>query len=286
LVTYNFQAQLTGIVMDPAERNGLALRFANIASEAGRLIMAIRNSDFGAELKPDGSPVTAADVQAEQLIRRRLTATLPGVSVIAEESFETAPKGWSAARFLLVDPLDGTREFIRGSDEFTVNIALIENGEPIAGAIFAPALRDLYLAGDKAYWTEVEPGAILPGLPDVGVIGTSSVPGSGIRAIGSRSHMDQKTEKWMLDLPVAELRSAGSSLKFCLIARGEADVYPRMGSTMEWDTAAGHAILRAAGGCVLNLDGEPLQYGKADLGFTNHGFVAWGRSPSLKSTHG
>lgn len=264
--------------MNQNERNELALEFANVASQAGRLIMESRNSDVKASFKSDGSPVTAADLQAEKLIRARLSKLMPGVAIIAEESFEdsyaTAPE-----RFLLVDPLDGTREFVSGTDEFTVNIALIEAGEPVVGAIFAPALGHLYLAGATAFGANVQPGEALQQLAATNIINTTAVPGAGMRAIGSRSHMDAETERWLRGLPVAELRSAGSSLKFCLIARGDADVYPRMAPTMEWDTAAGHAIFTAAGGCVMALDGKPLRYGKANGGFKNAGFVAWGRKP-------
>jgi 3'(2'), 5'-bisphosphate nucleotidase len=265
--------------MDWNERNELALEFANIASEAGKLIMASRNSDVGVNLKSDGSPVTAADLEAERLIRMRLAGLMPGVAIIAEESFEGSHGAPASERFLLVDPLDGTREFVSGSDEFTVNIALIEAGVPVVGTIFAPALGHLYLAGSTAFRADVQPGDALQELTDLSVMGTSPVPDAGMRAIGSRSHMDAETQRWLRRVPIAELRSAGSSLKFCLIARGEADVYPRMAPTMEWDTAAGHAILAAAGGCVVALDGTPLRYGKADEGFKNDGFVAWGRKP-------
>ena len=260
------------------ERNELALEFANIASQAGKIIMESRNSEAKVSLKSDGSPVTAADLKAEKLIRDRLSRLMPGVAMIAEESFEdscaTAPE-----RFLLVDPLDGTREFVSGTDEFTVNIALIEAGEAVVGAIFAPALNHLYLAGGTAFRADIQPGEALQQLATANIINTSATLGTGMRAIGSRSHMDAETERWLRRLPIAELRSAGSSLKFCLIARGDADVYPRMAPTMEWDTAAGHAILTAAGGCVLSLNGQPLRYGKVDGGFKNDGFVAWGRRP-------
>ena len=265
--------------MDCIERNELALQFANIASRAGKLIMESRNSGVHVDLKSDGSPVTAADLQAERLIRMQLAQLMPDVKIIAEESFEESYVAPVPERFLLVDPLDGTREFVSGSDEFTVNIALIEAGEAVVGTIFAPALGHLYLAGATAFRADVQPGEALRELTTLSVMGTLPAPGAGMRAIGSRSHMDAETERWLGSLPIADLRSAGSSLKFCLIARGDADVYPRMAPTMEWDTAAGHAILIAAGGCVMALDGEPLRYGKADRGFRNAGFVAWGRKP-------
>ncbi len=265
--------------MNRNERNELAVEFANIASQAGELIMTRHKSEINVTLKFDGSPVTAADVEAERFIRARLTEIMPEVPIIAEESFSAKHDGPAPELFLLVDPLDGTREFLSGSDEFTVNIALIEAGEPIVGAIYAPALTQLYLAGTNAFRAAVSPGTTLPALSALSVIVTSPVPAAGMRAIGSRSHMDAETERWLRQHPIGELRSAGSSLKFCLIARGEADVYPRLAPTMEWDTAAGHAILNAAGGVVLALDGTPVRYGKTEEGYKNHGFVAWGRKP-------
>ena len=265
--------------MDQKQRNELALEFANIASEAGKLILASYKSERTVHLKSDNSPVSRADTDAEQLICQRLVALMPDVLVIAEESFAGIPGGLPSERFLLVDPLDGTREFLAGRNEFTVNIALIEARQPVVGAIYAPAFGQLYLAGATAFEAQVPPGATLASLKAASIIASSPVPESGLRAIGSRSHMDLETERWLQRLPVAELQLAGSSLKFCLIARGDADVYPRLAPTMEWDTAAGHAILDAAGGCVVALDGSPLRYGKTAAGLKNHGFVAWGRQP-------
>jgi 3'(2'),5'-bisphosphate nucleotidase len=265
----------SGIVMEMKARDELGLAFGHIVSEAGKLIMGLRASDVGARHKPDGSPVCQADLKAEQLILARLAGLLPDVAVIAEESF--APNGGPMPeRFLLVDPLDGTREFLAGHTDFTVNIALIEGGHPIVGAICAPALDQLYVAGATARRGELAAGGN-PGATKA--IATSPTPGAGLRAVASRSHLNPPTEQWLRARPVAELQRAGSSLKFCLIARGDADVYPRLAPTMEWDTAAGHAILNAAGGCVLGLDGSPLRYGKRDAGFKNEGFIAWGREP-------
>jgi 3'(2'),5'-bisphosphate nucleotidase len=238
--------------------------------------MAVRGSDVGARRKPDGSPVCQADIQAEQLILARLAAIMPNVTVVAEESF--APqRGPVPERFFLVDPLDGTREFLAGHHDFTVNIALVENGDPVAGAICAPALDQIYLAGATTFRAERARGGSLAGA--LQAIAASPVPEAGLRAVASRSHMNAATEAWLGQHPVAHLQRAGSSLKFCLIAGGEADVYPRIAPTMEWDTAAGHAILNAAGGCVIGLDGSPLRYGKSHAGFKNEGFVAWGRRP-------
>jgi 3'(2'), 5'-bisphosphate nucleotidase len=261
--------------MEMKARDELAAALGRIVAAAGKLIMGLQAAEIAARRKPDGSPVCQADLRAEQLIVARLAALLPGVAVIAEESF--APdSGPVPERFLLVDPLDGTREFLAGHRDFTVNIALIEGGDPVAGAICAPALDQLYVGGATAHRGELAAGGT-PGA--LKVIATRAAAGAGLHATVSRSHLDPQTERWLQQCPVAELQRAGSSLKFCMIARGDADVYPRLAPTMEWDTAAGHAILNAAGGCVLGLDGSPLRYGKKDAGFKNDGFIAWGRQP-------
>jgi 3'(2'), 5'-bisphosphate nucleotidase len=266
--------------MDMKARDELAIALGAIVSEAGALIMAVRAAGVGARRKPDGSPVCEADIEAERLILARLAVVMPGVTVIAEESFAPDGGGPVPERFLLVDPLDGTREFLAGYQDFTVNIALIENGDPIAGAICAPALDQVYLAGATAFRADFAARGALLTPDNLKVIATIPVPGAGLRAVASRSHMTASTQEWLSQHPVAQLQRAGSSLKFCSIARGDADVYPRIAPTMEWDTAAGHAILNAAGGCVVGLDGAPLRYGKKDAGFKNEGFVAWGRRPA------
>jgi 3'(2'), 5'-bisphosphate nucleotidase len=262
--------------MDMKARDELAMALGQIVSEAGKVIMAVQAADIGARRKPDGSPVCRADLEAEKLILARLAALMPDVAVIAEESFAPGGGGPVPERFLLVDPLDGTREFLAGHEDFTVNIALIEGGHPIVGAICVPALDQVYAAGATAFRAELAAGGSAGA---VRVIAASPVPAAGLRAIASRSHMNPQTEEWLSQRPVAELQRVGSSLKFCLIARGDADVYPRLATTMEWDTAAGHAVLNAAGGCVLGLDGSSLRYGKRDAGFKNEGFIAWGRRP-------
>jgi 3'(2'), 5'-bisphosphate nucleotidase len=259
--------------MDIKARDELAIGLGTLVAEAGKAIMGLQAAEIGARRKPDGSPVSQADLRAEEIILAGLAALMPGVTVIAEESF--APGSGVADRFLLVDPLDGTREFLAGHKDFTVNIALIEAGGPVAGAICAPALDQVYVAGATAFRADLTAGVLSPMTP----ITTSPVPGAGLRALASRSHLNPQTEQWLARQGVADLQRAGSSLKFCLIARGDADVYPRLATTMEWDTAAGHAILNAAGGCVLGLDGSPLRYGKKDAGFKNAGFIAWGRRP-------
>jgi 3'(2'),5'-bisphosphate nucleotidase len=259
--------------------NELAAAFAAIASEAGAFIMSVYESAPEIRTKADGSPVSDADVGAERIIRERLARLLPDLPIVAEESFDATCIAHATERFLLVDPLDGTREFISRNGEFTVNIAMIENGTPVVGCVYAPACARMYLAGEAAFRAEVIPGAGLPAPDRLQPISTAAYPAAGLRAVASRSHLDPETEAVLGRLPVASRNPAGSSLKFCVIAEGDADVYPRLAPTMEWDTAAGQAVLMAAGGCVIGTDGKPLLYGKAEAGFRNTGFIAWGRSP-------
>jgi 3'(2'), 5'-bisphosphate nucleotidase len=264
---------------DAAAKDDLAWRFGDIASQAGKAIMAAYASALRVASKADGSPVTEADTQAEGVIRGRLAELLPDVAVIAEESFDASVRQAAPSRFILVDPLDGTREFISGNGEFTVNIALIDAGRPVVGSVYAPALEQLYLAGHAAYRTPLRPGALPPALSGMQKLATQPYPAEGLRALASRSHLDAESEALLRRLQAASWKPAGSSLKFCLIAQGDGDIYPRLAPTMEWDTAAGQAVLTAAGGCVIARDGSPLRYGKADAGFRNDGFVAWGRAP-------
>ena len=225
------------------------------------------------QTKRDGSPVTAADLAADEIIRHALARDLPGVPVITEESCAAAPVN-DDERFILVDPLDGTREFIKGSDEFTVNIALIERGTPTAGAVYAPALRRLYVGGATAHRLDVASADAEPKFDGMKPIRVRRPPPEGWHVVVSRSHLDPGTRQWIGRHRVAELWPAGSSLKFCAVAEGEADVYPRLAPTMEWDTAAGHAVLLAAGGRVTDPELRPMSYGKPD--YRNGNFIAWG----------
>jgi 3'(2'), 5'-bisphosphate nucleotidase len=260
--------------MEQNARNDLAIAFGAIASEAGRFILE-RYPHIHVRAKSDGSPVSDADSGAEDIIRTRLASLLPDVRMIAEESFDGAT-GAPPERFLLIDPIDGTREFVAGGDHYTVNIALIEHGRPVVGCIYAPAHARLYLAGASASATALSPGAPVD-RATLQPLRTHAYDGTGLRAVISHSHLDSATETWLTRRPVAARRPVGSSLKFCLVAHGEADVYPRLGETMEWDTAAGDAIVTAAGGRVLDAHGETLRYGKA--GLRNRGFIAWGGEP-------
>jgi len=258
-----------------AEREEAALLLARVALAAGPAVMDEYARRGPARAKSDGSPVTAADERAEATIRERLAAWAAPIPIVAEEATAAGAPIAVADRFVLVDPLDGTREFIAGNGEFTVNVALIEAGRPIAGAVYAPAIARLWFAGARAYVCAAPVGADLPPPHAWRALAVRAAP-LALTALASRSHCDPATEAFLADLPIADRRSAGSSLKFCVIAEGEGDVYPRFGPTMEWDTAAGDAVLRAAGGATLALEGGPLLYGKIASGLRNGGFVAWG----------
>ena len=245
------------------------------SQRAGGAIMAVYATDFAVQGKADESPVTAADEAAEKIILADLGLIAPGVPVIAEESVAAGKVPAIAERFFLVDPLDGTREFVARRDEFTVNVALIENGEPVLGVVFAPARRELYwgdVKAGKAGHIDADPDGTMPSLGNA--IHARHAPAAGVTAVASRSHRTPETDAFLANYNVVEFRSIGSSLKFCLVATGEADLYPRIGPTMEWDTAAGHAVLHAAGGRVTGLAGEPFRYGKP--GFRNGNFLAQG----------
>ncbi len=264
-----------------AGRDEAALLLARVALAAGPAVMAEYANGGPARAKGDGSPVTAADERAEATIRECLAAWAAPIPIVAEEATAAGEPMVVAERFVLVDPLDGTREFIARNGEFTVNVALIERGWPIAGAVYAPALERLWFAGARAFACTAPVGADLPRPEAWRALGVRAAP-PALTALASRSHGDAATEAFLAGLPIADRRSAGSSLKFCVIAEGEGDVYPRFGPTMEWDTAAGDAVLRAAGGATLSVDGGPLIYGKIAAGLRNGGFIAWG---DLRAAH-
>jgi 3'(2'), 5'-bisphosphate nucleotidase len=267
------------LVPQPHNLGNLADELAAVAIEAGAAIMRVYKRPCAVREKIDCSPVTEADEAAEAIILARLARLMPHVPVVAEEAVcrgETPPIG---REFLLVDALDGTREFLKQNGEFTVNIALVRDGEPICGVVFAPAMRRVWLAGEWASTATLDSGGRLPAASSRKPLRARPRPESGLVALASRSHGDAKTEAFLASLPVEARRTGGSSVKFCLLAQGEADVYARFSPTMEWDTAAGDAVLRAAGGVVEDLNGRPLTYGKQALGFRNPNFVAWGGPP-------
>ena len=244
----------------------------DLSLRAGREIMTIYATDFSAKAKGDLTPVTEADEAAEKVILAGLTSIDPATPVISEEAASAGLIPEASHSFFLVDPLDGTKEFISRNGEFTVNIARVEDGVPVAGVVYAPALG-------RIFWGEKDVGAA-QGSSDGQVAGNwqrlsvRTMPEDGATVVASRSHRDQATDDYLKNVRVKSLCSAGSSLKFCLVAAAEADLYPRFGRTMEWDTAAGHAVLAAAGGKVMTVDGPALTYGKRQRGYDNPGFIA------------
>jgi 3'(2'), 5'-bisphosphate nucleotidase len=257
-----------------------ASALTDAAAKAGAVIMAHYGSDAEVELKDDASPVTKADRDAEAVILKALKALAPDIPVVSEETMcdRHAALG---SRFFLVDPLDGTKEFIKKRTDFTVNIALIKDGRPRFGLVYAPARALLAVTSAESEAVEVKlppnkAGADLADLPQTQLRARVASSG-GLTALVSLSHLDPATEAFLSGLNIADRSGAGSSVKFIAIARGKADVYPRFGPTMEWDTAAGQAVLEAAGGVVVDADGKPLRYGKTEHGLRNPSFIAWGR---------
>ncbi len=252
-----------------------------LALEAGDRIMEIyRSPDFEVRSKSDDSPVTAADEVADALISAGLRAAFPDAAVVTEE--QSATHDLDVADFFIVDPLDGTKEFVQRRGDFTVNIAWVEGGVPVRGIVYAPAK-------DRLFWTRADGRSVeetgpfdkdAPGeCRDVKV---SMPDNAALLVVASKSHRDQATDDYIGKYSVSDSRAAGSSLKFCLVASGEADLYPRVGRTMEWDTAAGHAVLAGAGGAVVRFDDHtPLRYGKP--GFANPFFVAYAPGVILKA---
>jgi 3'(2'), 5'-bisphosphate nucleotidase len=252
----------------------------DLALAAGRAIMAVyERDDFGARAKADSSPVTEADLAADRLIGDGLAAAFPGIPAVTEEHAASHAET-GHRRFFLVDPLDGTKEFIQRRGDFTVNIALIEDGIPVMGVVYAPAKGRLFLT--RGAGGAVQERIDAEGRPVAGSVSpvrVSTPDNAALVVVASQSHRDRATDDYIARYRVAEFTSAGSSLKFCLLACGEADFYPRLGPTMEWDTAAGQAVLRAAGGEVLRFDDHsPLAYGKPD--FANPFFLA--RAPGVE----
>jgi len=251
-----------------------------LALEAGDKIMEIYEADdFEVKVKSDASPVTEADEAADAMISAGLRAAFPDLVLVTEEQADSHSR--TADTFLIVDPLDGTKEFINRRGDFTVNIAFVEAGLPTRGVVYAPAKgRMFYTRADGASVEEFgpfdkdDPGKLRP-------ISVAEPDNSALMVVASKSHRDQATDDYIARYAVRDMTSAGSSLKFCLVATGEADLYPRLGRTMEWDTAAGHAVLQGAGGTVVRFDDhQPLLYGKP--GFANPFFIAYAPRVELK----
>ncbi|MFC0282518.1 3'(2'),5'-bisphosphate nucleotidase CysQ [Camelimonas abortus] len=259
----------------PTPDDALARRLADIALAAGRLVREMTARGVVASRKADGSACTDADVAAERLIFSRLAEAFPDIPRIGEE---TAPgfAGPPPERFFLVDPIDGTGEFVDGGDGYTVNVALVAHGVPVAGAIVAPARNRAWLGSAGGAATAEDVFGKAPQALAWRPVRTRAAPAGGLTALASSRHGDPDTEAWLARRNVSRRVNASSSLKFCLIAEGAADVYPRFGRTMAWDTAAGHAILQAAGGVVLTPGGAPLRYDNSRGDFSNGPFIAWG----------
>ena len=257
--------------------------FERLALAAGREVMRVYRAGCAVDRKSDSSPVTEADRESEKIILAGLRTAFPDIPCVAEEeaSVGIVPPDLDGA-FFLIDPLDGTKEFVNRRTDFTVNIALVRHGMPEIGVVFAPCTGRFFSGRPgRAESLDID--------DDYQIVGRRAVSArtgvTPLTIVASRSHNTPETDAYIRDLGVAELVSVGSSLKFCMIASGEADLYPRFGITMEWDTAAGDAVLRAAGGMTMTLDGAPLTYGKrgrAGLAdFVNPSFVAKGRIEDL-----
>ena len=258
----------------------LARVMRRLALEAGDKIMEVyRSDDFDVRSKSDDSPVTVADEAADALISAGLQAEFPDVVLVTEEQADSHSR--KADSFLIVDPLDGTKEFIKRRGDFTVNIAYVENGTPVRGVVYAPAKGRLFFTDAQGNTVE-ETGALdKQNAGRLKPVRVSSPDNAALIVVASKSHRDKATDDYIAKYSTADMTGAGSSLKFCLVATGEADLYPRLGRTMEWDTAAGHAVLAGAGGRVVRFDNhKPLTYGKP--GYENPFFIAYAPGVELK----
>lgn len=265
---------------EPVDFEKLTQVMRDLALEGGAEIMEIYNSDdFEVKTKSDESPVTEADEAADAIISKGLRVAFPDVALITEEQADS--HDLKANTFLIVDPLDGTKEFIHRRGDFTVNIAFVVDGKPVRGVVYAPA-KDRLFYTDKTGQSVEEKGPHKIGeIGETTPISVSKPDNTGLLLVASKSHRDQATDDYINKYNVADMKSAGSSLKFCLVATGEADIYPRVGRTMEWDTAAGHAVLNGAGGNVVRFDDHtPLTYGKE--GYANPFFIAYAPGIDLK----
>jgi 3'(2'), 5'-bisphosphate nucleotidase len=258
--------------------DGLLDELTSIVSAAAAAIIAACAGSLDTRTKADLTPVTAADHAAEAVILEGLARLFPDTCVVSEEAVGRALPDRIPDRFVLVDPLDGTRELVAGRDEFTINLAIVDGGRPRLGIVAAPAQGLLWrgIEGSGAERLRLSPGAPANAAQGRSIIRTRPAPRAGLVAAVSRSHLDPQTEALLARLPIAARHACGSALKFCQIAEGSADVYPRFSPTCEWDVAAGHAVLAAAGGVVTTPEGAPLRYGRIAENFRVPAFVAWG----------
>jgi 3'(2'), 5'-bisphosphate nucleotidase len=252
---------------------------SSVVSAAGAAIMAACGRPLEARAKTDDSPVTAADHASEAVLLEGISRILPGISIVSEEAVATSAPASLSGTFVLVDPLDGTRELLAGRDEFTVNVAVVSGGRPRLGIVAAPTRGMLWrgIEGGGAERLLLSPGSKVSAARERTAIHTRPCPASGLIATVSRSHLDPQTAAWLARLPIAQRLACGSAVKFCQLAEGLVDVYPRFSTTCEWDVAAGHAVLAAAGGMLVGPEeGGALTYGRIESGFRIPSFVAWG----------
>jgi 3'(2'), 5'-bisphosphate nucleotidase len=276
----NFNEFKTGAFLMNYNRLVEAMR--KLSLQAGAKIMEIYDADdFDVKVKSDDSPVTAADEAADAIISAGLRAAFPDVMLVTEE--QSVTHDTTGDTFLIVDPLDGTKEFIQRRGDFTVNIALVENGVPTRGVVYAPARGRMFFTRADGQTVEETGAMALDQVGELSELSVSNADNSALMVVASKSHRDQATDDYIGKYDVRDMKSAGSSLKFCLVATGEADLYPRLGRTMEWDTAAGHAVLSGAGGSVVRFDDlTPLKYGKD--GYANPFFIAYAPTVALKAS--
>ena len=278
------QAVTRGIEITPQRAQELIDSLTDIVARAAAVTLATPFASVSRRIKTDLTPVTAADEASEAIILDGLARLLPGVPVVAEESVGRNPPKSIEPSFVIVDPLDGTKEFLAGRDEFTVNAAIVTNGIPIAGIIAAPAQGLLWrgVAGGYAERLHLRLGSGQAKAYGRSLVHSRPAPGR-VTIATSRSHLDEQTEDFLARMPVGKRYLCGSSIKFCHLAQGEADIYPRLSPTREWDVAAGYAILLAAGGAVTAADGGKLSFGQLAKKFLIPGFIAWG-DPALAAS--
>jgi len=271
------ESSSSALLTADADRESLARLFAELVVAAGALAMEVLGRpEIASQMKSDKSPVSEADERIEEYLLKELERALPGVPFIAEEAAARGETMSHGDAFILIDPIDGTREFLARSPDFTINLGLVAGNAPSVGAVYAPVQDRVWFAGPRGFAATAAPGGKLPASQDWRPLRTRPAPARGLTALISKSHLDEETKAFLERIPVAERVGMGSSVKFCIVAEGGADVYPRFGPTMEWDTAAADAVLRAAGGVVLDTNGAPLRYGKAAERYRNGSFIAWG----------
>ncbi|MGI9426300.1 MAG: 3'(2'),5'-bisphosphate nucleotidase CysQ [Hyphomicrobiaceae bacterium] len=273
-------------MLSDREHRDLAQALLPVTLQAGAVEMKYFRTGVDVATKVDQTPVTIADQEAEALIASALQDIRPDIPIVGEEAASAGALPPSSSTYFLVDPLDGTRDFIAGREEFTVNIALVVAGQPVLGVVYQPPTGRLFMtvASDQALEAIVPVDENISSLDQITAsrIATVAADQDNIRVAVSRSHRSAKLDAKLDQLNFSQRLKSGSSIKFCLVARGDADVYPRLTSISEWDTAAGHAIVTSAGGAVVGLDGQPLAYANVEGGYRVAPFVVWGEPDLAK----